>query len=108
MPSGLKAGGKKLWTRVLDDFELAEHETNVLRETARTIDLIDDLVTIVKKDGSMQESPQGRRVYPAVQELRQQRIALARLLAALNIPTDDDGSRPVRGPRGVYGIQGTA
>lgn len=107
-PTGLKPGGRKLWIRVLDDYELAEHELQILQQAARTIDQIDELAAIVKTDGSMQESPQGRRVHPAVQELRQQRIVLARLLAALNIPAEEDGSRPVRAPRGVYGIRGTA
>jgi hypothetical protein len=40
-------------------------------------------------------------------ELRQQRIALARLIAALRIPTDaSDGRSQARPLRGVYGIAG--
>lgn len=107
-PAGLKPGGRKLWTQVLDDYELAEHELQVLQQAARTVDQIDALEAIVQAEGPMQNSPQGRRVHPAVQELRQQRIVLARLLAALNIPTEDSESRQVRAPRGVYGIRGTA
>lgn len=106
-PPGCTAVGKRLWESVLDEYELDTHEVAVLREAVRTVDQIEQLQDVVKADGPMQNSPQGRRVHPAVAELRQQRIVLARLLAALNIPTDD-ASRSVRAPRGVYGIRGSA
>jgi len=57
----------------------------------------------------MSESSQGPRVHPALVELRQQRIALARLFAALHIPTgEDEGRIQHRGTRGVYGIRGAS
>ncbi|MGW5339580.1 hypothetical protein ACWEQD_14325 [Rhodococcus pyridinivorans] len=106
-PPGCTAVGRRLWNAVLDEYELDTHEVAVLREAVRTVDQIEQLQAVVKTDGPMQNSPQGRRVHPAVAELRQQRIVLARLLAALNIPAED-ASRPVRAPRGVYGIRGSA
>jgi hypothetical protein len=63
-------------------------------------------------DGPLDESPQGRKVvHPALPELRQQRMAFARLIAALGLPTDveDDDQAPKqqrRSVRGVYGITG--
>lgn len=42
---------------------------------------------------------------PAVVEIRQQRIVLARLLAALKIPAADDTVKQ-GAPRGVYGMKG--
>ncbi|MFD6860552.1 hypothetical protein ACFWCF_24835 [Rhodococcus sp. NPDC060090] len=86
-------------------YELAEHELQVLREAVRTVDQIDRLHAIVEADGVMQESPQGRRVHPAVAEMRQQRIVLARLLAALKIP-DTDAGQSAAPVRGVYQIRG--
>lgn len=63
----------------------------------------------------MVDSPQGTKAHPAAVEARAQKIALARLLAALRLPAgaEDDqasGRRPQRrsGPRGVYGIRGAA
>lgn len=63
----------------------------------------------------MVDSPQGTKAHPAAVEARQQRIALARLLAALRLPAGADGDeaqgrRPQRrvGARGVYGIRGAA
>lgn len=90
---------------MLTDFELAEHETTVLREACRTADSIDSLQTVLEQEGPMSETSQGRRVHPALVELRQQRIALARLFAALRIPlgeVEDAGRTQHRGMRGVY------
>ena len=58
----------------------------------------------------MGATSQGPRVHPALVELRQQRIALARLLAALRVPTGEDTGRAQHrtGVRGVYGIRGVS
>ena len=104
-PPRVGAGGRKLWAAIVDTYELSEHELQVLREAVRTVDQIDRLQAIVQADGDMQESPQGRRVHPAVVELRQQRVVLARLLAALRIP-DETAVQPSAPVRGVYQIRG--
>lgn len=107
-PSGLKKTGRELWTAVLTDYELTEPETAVLREACRTADSIDNLQTVVDQDGPMSESSQGVRVHPALVELRQQRIALARLFTALHIPLGDDTGRTQGRPgaKGVYAMRG--
>ena len=106
-PSDLKRSGRALWRAVLADFELDEHERQLLHETCRTRDLCDRLQVVLDTDGVMSESSQGVRVHPAAVELRQQRIVLARLLAALNVPSgEEEAERHVRRPRGVYVIQG--
>ncbi|BDB59566.1 hypothetical protein [Rhodococcus sp. RDE2] len=103
-PTGTRAAGRRLWSAVVDDYELAEHELQILREAVRTVDLIDALHKVAGAEGPLAESSQGIRVHPALVELRQQRITLARLLAALNIPSEDVSARA---PRGVYDIRGT-
>src|SRR4051812_23522988 len=108
-PSGLRASGRALWRAVLADFELAKHEEAVLREACRTADSLDDLQALLEAEGLTSETSQGRRVHPALVELRQQRIALARLFAALNIPIGEDAGRTQhRGIRGVYGLRGAS
>lgn len=116
-PAGLRTTGRRLWTSVQSDFELSEPETAVLREACRTADSIDSLQAVIDADGPMAESSQGIRVHPALVELRQQRIALARLFTAMSIPVGEDapigrdaGGRTQKrgGVRGVYGIRGTA
>ncbi|MCW2763617.1 MAG: hypothetical protein JWR85_3818 [Marmoricola sp.] len=108
-PTGLRKAGRTLWTAVLTDYELTEHESVVLREACRTADSLDALQALLESEGLMSETSQGARIHPALVELRQQRIALARLFAALNIPTGAEGGRTQhRGSRGVYGIRGAS
>src|SRR3954451_20168645 len=113
-PNGLRAGGRRLWASVVDAYELEEHETALLVEAVRTVDLLDLLDARVRNEGPIVPSPQGDKAHPAAVEARQQRIALARLLAALRLPSGEEGDqrasgRPQRrsGARGVYGIKGT-
>lgn len=105
-PGDLRRSGRALWRAVLAEFELDEHERQLLHETCRTSDLCDKLQAVLDADGPMSTSSQGVRVHPAAVELRQQRIALARLLAALSLPSGEDQAAPRQGVRGVYGIRG--
>lgn len=112
-PEGTQAAGARLWSSVVDVYELEEHEQTLLVQAVRTVDLLDDLEAIVGREGAVIDSPQGRKAHPAAVEARQQRIALARLLAALRLPAGEAGdqqagARPQRrtGVRGAYGIRG--
>lgn len=90
LPAGLKAGGKKLWRSVTDEFELGEHELSILLEASRTVDALDALQGIVAAEGVTNVSPQGVRAHPALVEARQQRVTLAKLVASLRIPLEDE------------------
>lgn len=112
LPKGTGTAGRALWRSVVDVFDLEEHERALLVEAVRTVDLLAELDQAIKAEGAVVDSPQGRRANPAAVEARQQRIALARLLAALRLPSGDEGdgratARPQRrvGARGVYGIR---
>jgi hypothetical protein len=114
-PSGLAAGGRRLWKSVTDEFDLEEHELVLLVAAVRTVDLLEKLDVEVRRDGPTIDTPQGMRAHPAAVEARQQRIALARLMAALRLPAGEEGdqqasARPQRrvGVRGTYGIRGVA
>lgn len=102
-PAGLGDPGRKLWQAITGEFELAEHELAQLEEAARTRDLLGRLRAELDASPVMLESSQGMRLHPAVAELRQQRLALARLLATLGVPGLDEDELPAaRGVRGVY------
>ncbi len=104
-PRGLKSTGKRLWNDVMDNFELTDPEAVLLREACRTADSIDGLQAQLDADGLMSTTSQGVRVHPALAELRQQRVTLARLWAALRVPIGEDTTTPrtqARGIRGVY------
>jgi hypothetical protein len=107
LPSGLSRSGRALWRAVVSDYELDEHELSLLREACRTVDLCDRLEAELAGGPLMVETSQGPRVHPAAAELRQQRIAFARLLAALRVPAgEQDGRGQQRGGvRGVYGLR---
>lgn len=113
VPKGVKDAGSRLWRSVLAGYDLEEHELALLLEAARTVDLLDELDAAVRVDGALVQSPQGLKAHPAATEARQQRITLARLLAALRVPLGEEGdtqatARPQRrvGARGVYAIKG--
>lgn len=102
-PAGLGPAGRKLWQAITGEFELAEHELAQLEEAARTRDLLGRLRDELDASPVMLESSQGMRLHPAVAELRQQRLTLARLLATLGVPGLEEDSLPAsRGVRGVY------
>lgn len=111
-PRGSQTAGKRLWESVQAAYVLDERETVLLTEACRTVDLCVELHAAVRRDGVLVDGPQGLRAHPAVVEARQQRVTLARLLAALRLPEDATGTaghRPQkRGVRGVYGIKGGA
>jgi hypothetical protein len=112
-PIDLRDPGRRLWKAITDDYDLDEHELALLVEATRTVDLLDELERRIRLDGAVIQSPQGLKAHPAAVEARQQRIALARILAALRMPAGDEGDqvqgrRPQRrtGVRGVHGIRG--
>lgn len=112
-PAGTQAPGRRLWASIIDVYDLDEWELALLRECVRTVDLLDVLDAEVRADGPLVSSVAGVKAHPAAVEARQQRIALARLLAALRMPAGDgddqaEGRRPQRrvGVRGTYGIRG--
>lgn len=114
-PVGSGAAGRRLWSSVVDVYELEEHERALLVEAVRTVDLLVQLDAAVRADGALVDSPQGMKAHPAAVEARQQRIALARLVAALRLPAGEEGdtqasARPQRrsGTRGVYGLRGVS
>lgn len=106
---GLGPAGSRLYGAIADSFDLGDHELSLLLQAARTADLLEDLQASVDEQGALLEG----RVHPAVVELRQQRICLARLLVALRVPDPEDDEAPAgrlqrRGTRGVYGLGGAS
>ena len=117
-PDDLAAAGAALWDAVTDVLDLDEHEALELRELCRTADMLDELQAVVDRDGVLLDSSQGMRAHPALVELRQHRIAFARLVSAMQLPSGladakqrmptHESQRAQRRPgvRGVYAIDG--
>jgi len=105
-PEILGESGDRLWRSVLGRFTLDDHERVVLYEACRTADLIDVLEL---ERGPEVLSKTGAKINPVFGELRQQRIALARQIAALRLPADPEntiGKKQHRSLRGVQQIGG--
>jgi hypothetical protein len=104
VPSGLTGSGRSLWRSLVADFELEEHELAILKEACRTAESIDKLQAVVDEDGVLNTSPQGVRAHPALVELRQQRLAFAKLVGQLGKPVEELDTGGRRG--GSYGSGG--
>lgn len=110
-PRGSGATARKLWRSVLAEYELQEHELALLARACRVADTCEQLQSVVDEEGALVETRLGeKRAHPALVELRQQSLTLARLLVALRVPLGDEesggGARTQRrGLRGVYGVR---
>jgi hypothetical protein len=117
-PAGLGVSGRRLWRAIVRDYEPASHELELLRQACRVLDTIDALDEVTETDGVVVDSPQGRKAAPSVVEGRAQRLAFAKMLAALGVDDADvaagagpgAASRPPAGsaPSGLYAVPGSS
>jgi hypothetical protein len=110
-PKGAGPAGRRLWRAVLGEFELDEHERALVTALVRQIDRLDQLEDLIAAEGLMVSGHGTRKVHPAVVEARQSAIAVARISAALRLPSGEQGETPDgtvwqrrTGARGVYRI----
>ena len=106
-PEGLGESGRELWDSVVGEFELDKHEMLLLLQACRTADRLDRLELEAASLPVSLANHRGDQVAsPAMVEARHQSITLARLLAALRMPSGEHASRPQRrgAPRAPYGV----
>ena len=95
-PAGLGKRGRTFWRQIATDFELSDAESHLLVEACRVLDRLDVLDGLVAADGAMVTGSQGQQVLnPAFAEARQQAVVLHRLLSALDLPDDGEGTGSV-------------
>lgn len=109
VPTGLRKGGKELWTSIhAKHYVLRPDELRILEDACHQADLIDELNRELRKQlragrftvaGSM-----GQQVSnPLISEIRQHRATLTQMLAKLKLPdlagepSGNTGDGPVRG-----------
>lgn len=94
-PAGLRRRGRPFWRRVVADFDLSTSELMLLEEACRTLDDLDALREAATHRGRDSRRAAGQpRAHPALVELRQQRVALGRILSQLALPDGADESLP--------------
>ena len=90
-----RARGRAFWRDTAAGFYLERGELELLAEVCRTLDEIDALAAAIARDGPTVPGSAGQtRTHPAINEVRQHRLALGRLLAQLALPDLDGASIP--------------
>lgn len=97
-PKHLDKAGRSLWRAISSDvapgWELTASELDLLDRAARCADELAELEATVDRDGVTVEGSRGQvTVHPALQEARQMRITLLRLLGPIETSNPNDGVR---------------
>ncbi len=124
VPDGLKWSGRRLWAAVAADFELSEHETSLLMQACRTVDLLDQLQARIEADGPIIDSPDSAEAAAALSagrvsgergcalKRRQQPEQLDPIAAAAATPDEPFDAGPLPRPRScavrLVGVSGRA
>src|SRR5665647_1476828 len=94
-PEGLNTRGRAYWASIVVPYELTDTELELLAEACHTLDDIDLLEAAIAEKGAMVVGAAGQPVVnPALTEARGQRLALHRLVSALDLPDEDGVSVP--------------
>lgn len=97
-PSRLGKAGRRLWRAVHQQYDMEQHEVELLSEACRTLDVIGDLDQVLAEAGPTTVGSTGQPVvHPALQEARLQRALLAKLLGQLGLPDVDGSSTALTG-----------
>ena len=105
-PEGAGPSGRRIWREINTEYELGEHERALVVALVRQVDRLDALEKLITEEGLMVHGHGTSKIHPAVIEARQSAIAVARICAALRLPSgeQDDQDGQHRGIRGVYGF----
>ena len=94
-PPGLGPAGRSLWRSIARKWRLDEREHAVLSQACRTADLITQLEDLLAREGLTVAGSNGQpRLSPIPAEIRAQRLALEKMLAALSLPVDTATEAP--------------
>ena len=89
-PDHLGAAGRDLWATVGRDLVFEAHELPLLTSACEVADRIAALEAVIAEEGVTVAGSKGQpRLHPAVAEVRQSRLAMARLLGQIAIETGE-------------------
>ena len=104
-PAAITGVGLDLWHELHAALQFTVTEERIAVELCRTISLCEVLARELDVLGPVLDGQRGLKVNPIVAEIRQQRLAAARLAKSLDIPALDDRPNRRGGVRGVYGVK---
>ncbi|WP_326826448.1 P27 family phage terminase small subunit [Streptosporangium sp. NBC_01756] len=98
-PDDLGEAGSALWDRLTDDLEFDPWEVEIVEAACRQRDDIALLERVIAAEGVITTGSQGQpRLSAVVTEVRQSRLALAKLLAELRMPSmEEEAGKPMNG-----------
>jgi hypothetical protein len=100
-PAGLGMSGRALWRALCAKYVFAPREVAVLALAARQADMVAALEALLAAEGLVVTGAAGQpRLNAVVTELRQCRLALAKLLGELALPDEDQVPRTAASERG--------
>lgn len=103
-PKGLHPRARRLWKEVVSAYKLRPDELILLETACKTVGLVADLEAALVGAPLVTKGSMGQqRENPILSELRQQRVALNRTLAQLDLP-DVDPAGEGRSGKGVAAV----
>lgn len=92
-PEGLGDKALALWSGITDQYDLRPDELRLLEDACREVDVVERLEAELATDTLTVAGSQGQPVAnPLLQEIRQHRGIIARLLAGLKLTDDGSGT----------------
>lgn len=89
-PKHLGAAGAAMWEDICERYELDFSDRAILIQACRMADNCDRIAAQLRKSGLTHWTEIGSEaISPLLVEMRQQALAMARMLAALKLPADD-------------------
>jgi phage terminase small subunit len=94
-PAGLSPRAAKFWRDARKAFDFEQSDAELLTQVCRVMTNVDALDDAIAEHGTVTEGSRGQLVTnPAIGEVRQQRLALARLLGQLGLPDPEEPDTP--------------
>ena len=90
-PKGLGPAGKRYWREMVEQYEFDVEKLALLRQAARTVDLLERLQEQIDADPTLiARGSQGQPVSsPAVGAIKEHRALLVTITKALELPSED-------------------
>jgi hypothetical protein len=90
-PTDLGGTGRQLWCSIVDAHELNPAELAVLHQAARTVDELDRMhAALAEAEVIVTGSTGQQKAHPLFDQVRYHRAILARLVAALALPQEEE------------------